>query len=533
MTAPIRILLIEDEPADVELLRQAIAANLETPMALAVADRLAAGLARLAADPVDVLVLDLRLPDSQGLATLEQVRAEAPQVPIVVLTASDDEEAALRALQRGAQDYLVKGYVHVFPKLLGHTLRYAIERHQVEFERVQLQQRLNQAQKMETVGRFAGGIAHDFNNYLQVILGFAWLIRTRRAHDQELLGDLHEIVHAAESASGIVGQLLTFSRRQPLQPKQVDINQAVRGMERLLAQFVGERIRVELRLAEEPLIVTIDPTGLEQILMNLSANARDSMPQHGRLTISASPVTLDAAFRRRHPWCTKDGESVRLSVQDTGTGMAPEVVTHLFEPFFTTKHTGRGTGLGLAVVYSLVQQHDGLIDVETTLGCGTTFHLYFPRAAVSAPEPLALTTPPAPASAWEAGDGASAGQPRRRVLIVDDEPPILSLCQRILEPGYEVTTVTSGRAALERLRQASYDLLLTDLIMPEMDGFELLGEVGKLRHRLAGVLAMTGSITIEAEQRLHALPQPAPLLRKPFTAPALLAAVSQCLSSRG
>ena len=649
----IRVLLIEDSSTDVQLLSEAFAKEPGAQVELTVAGRLAEGLARLAKEPVDVILLDLHLPDSTGIDTLAKVHAAAGRAPVIVLTASDDDDLALRAMQHGAQDYLVKGYVRVFRRLLGRSIRYAIERQraeeqlrtahaqtqqllaslpsiligvtrdgiitqwngvaeatfgisaqaalnrplaaagvrwhhekiltalaaqgahepatrldeipytrpdgsegllgitvvrlrsgpgreegfllcgaditerqQAEAERLRLQQQLAQAQKMETVGRFAGGIAHDFNNFLQVILGFTWLIRVRYPHDHALMRDLQEITHAAESASEMVRQLLAFSRRQPLETKPIDINQAVQGMARLLQQLVGERIRVQLQLGEGPLVARLDPTSLEQLLMNLCANARDSMQNGGgTLTIATQALVLDERFQEQHPSCTKLGECVRLSISDTGTGMDPEVASHVFEPFFTTKQMGRGAGLGLSVVYGLVKQHGGFIDVETAVGRGTTFHLYFSRDLTSVPVAL----PAAAADGDGAGTRREQGANRQRVLVVDDEPPILHLCRRILETAYDVTTVTSGREALAELSRAPFDLLLTDIIMPEMDGFELLRQLGARPRPALSILAMTGSLTLESEHRLVSVP----LIRKPFSAPALLDAVTRCLATGG
>ena len=665
---PIKILLIEDNEQDRKLLQEALAKGEDSVFRLECADRLAIGLKYLTREKADLVLLDLLLPDSQGLDTIAKVHQQVPGVPIVVLTASDDDAIALQALQKGAHDYLVKGYVQVYPHLLGRAIRYTIERkraadevrnahaqteqllsslpsllikvnegglvthwnvvaekmfgisaaaaiHQplsasnvrwdgakilesiaacrdrqapiplddvpfkradgqegflgmtflpmrgddpqgssevllfgadvterknAEQDRLRLQDELLQAQKMETIGRFAGGIAHDFNNFLQVILGFTWLIRARSKDDSGLQGDLQEIVHAAESASGMVHQLLAFSRRQPIQPMPLALDQTIGSMERLLQQLVGERIRVELALAPGPLVVKLDPTSIEQILMNLCANARDSMQEGGTLTIKTQLIVVDDAFVQRRPWWTKQGAFAQLSVQDTGVGMDPNVAAHIFEPFFTTKKFSKGTGLGLAVVYGLVKQHEGLIDIETAPGQGTTFHLYFPYQEISAEEPAALR----PASAAgerppeavrrepEPPRGAaprSIDNTRKRLLVVDDNPPIRVFCERIFQDSYYVTTVPSARAALDELARQPYDLLLTDLRMPNMDGVSLLQEVVKLNPHLK-LLAMTGSLSIEMEQRLLSIPLGAQVIRKPFNAPTLLEAVNRCLS---
>ena len=639
-----KILLIEDNAEDVRILRDALAAEPALTFELQHADQLSAGLAALDQTTPDVVLLDLGLPDSHGLETLIAVHEHAPRVPIVILTASDDEGLALQALQRGAQDYLVKGYVQIYRKLLGRSIRYAIEREradaqlrqayaqteqllavlpsiligvnpeglvthwnavaeltfgigasevidrplascgitwdleqlqariadarlkegpvrlddlaftrpdgqrgflgftiipmrdegtsrtgallfgsditqrkQTEAERLQLQEELYQAQKMETVGRFAGGIAHDFNNFLQVILGFAWLIRRRHAEDQPLLNDLQEIVHSAESASALVRQLLAFGRRQALRPQVLELNQAVQAMERRLKQLVGEAIQLELQLAAEPLHVRVDPTGLEQILMNLSANARDAMPQQGTLMLTTSQCSIDAACQQTHGWAVV-GEYVRLSVRDTGAGMAPEVAQHIFEPFFTTKQAGKGTGLGLAVVYGLMKQHGGLVDIETAPGQGSAFHLYFPSQA-------APSIPCSQEMATEAvGAPIASSSSTKRILIVDDDHAVRLLCERVLREQYTVTSVSSAAQALDALTQQPYDLLLTDIAMPLMDGLELIERAATLRPQLK-VVAMSGFLTAEMEQRLHQAPLACQVLRKPFTPAALQSSI--------
>jgi len=398
------------------------------------------------------------------------------------------------------------------------------ERQRAEKERERLQEELNQAQKMETIGRFAGGIAHDFNNFLQVILGFAWLIRARHQEDPVLVKDLHEIVHSAESASGMVRQLLAFSRRQPLQRKPLELNRTLRNMERLLQQLVGDHVRLDLQLAPEPLTVHMDPSGIEQIVMNLSANARDSMREGGTLTIRTGEIAIDQAFLQAKAWSLKPGAYARLTVQDTGTGMDPTITSHIFEPFFTTKRLGKGTGLGLAVVYGLVKQHEGAIEINTAVGQGTTFHLYFPRESST----VQAAEVPAPSGTL----AAVAPDSRRRVLVVDDHEPIRLLCERVLSERYEVRAVSSADGALEELARAPYDLMLTDLRMPNMDGIALLQTVAS-RHPAVKRMAMTGSLTNDLEQRLLSVSLHTGLIRKPFTAPGLLEQVDRCLSENG
>lgn len=769
---PFKVLLIEDSREDARLLTEALAKEHALPFELQHAERLSTGLGYLVHGGIDLVLLDLNLPDSKGIETLVAVRDRAPRVPIVVLTASDDEALALQALQNGAQDYLVKGYIQVYRNLLGRSMRYAIERKRAEeevrssqaqheellasitsilirvdaegmvtywnrvaeqtfglraadmighplsttgirwdmarifksiaesaahgerislddvpfqkpngrqgflgitvipmqrqaagragclifgaditekktaeVERQRLQEQLHQAQKMETFGRFAGGIAHDFQNFLQVILGFAWLIRSRHRDNHELVSDLQEIVHAAESASGMVRQLLAFSRRQALALQLIELNGMIQSMVRLLQQFVGEAIRIDAHLAPAPLTVKVDPTSFEQMLMNLAGNARDSMAKGGVLTITTARMAIDAAFIDAHSWAST-GEYVKLSIQDTGTGMDPNVAARIFEPFFTTKPTGRGTGLGLAVVYGIVKQHGGFIDIETALGKGTTFHLYIPDQTEATLAPAAAASPARmermllvehddrlrgfaeeilresgyqvtsvseEAKAfelfghmasdidvviWDASlplsgqevvkriravrpeakvllvgsfiderlraletsvEGvrvlqkpyvpaqfldvllslleqrvtvppaapAKRAQPRRSILVVDDDSSIQLFCEWVLRDLYDVTVAANGRSALDMLAQTPYDLLLTDIMMPEMDGFALIAAALAARPALK-VAVMTGSLNGEAVRRM--LPQPlhCDVLLKPFTASALKQSVLHC-----
>ena len=516
MRAPsIRVLMIEDDPSDAQILRAALAQGSGLAATVVHAPLLATALRQLASRTFDVILCDLRLPDSTGADTVAKVRARAGRTPVIILTVSDDDAMALRAIQLGAQDYLVKSHVQVYPALLRRAVRYALERKQAELERERLQEQLGQAHRLEAVGRFAGGIAHDFNNFLQIILGFASLIRARDPEDAPLQSDMREIVHAAESAGGMVQQLLAFSRRRPSQPRVFELNRHLAKLTRLIQQLIGSSVALRLALSRQALMIRCDPTGLEQVVMNLCANARDAMPDGGALTLSTRRVALDAPFARAHSWA-RPGDYVRLSVRDTGAGMDPETAARIFEPFFTTKQLGRGTGLGLAVVYGLVTQHEGLIDIETAVGRGTTFHLYFPRLGAGA---AGLDKPPEP-------EGTTSEQTRRnrqKVLVVDDDAAVGLLCARMLGEEYDTAMATSAQRALELLGDQSYDVLVTDVRMPAMDGFALSEQAVRLRPSLK-VLLMTGSLTGELEERARAYP----IIRKPFTGSGLRAALEGC-----
>jgi signal transduction histidine kinase/DNA-binding response OmpR family regulator len=327
-----------------------------------------------------------------------------------------------------------------------------------------LEEQLRQAHKMEAVGRLAGGIAHDFNNLLAVILGYSEFMVKSLPASHPLHGDAEEIKTATERAASLTRQLLAFSRKQVIAPRPLDLNAVVRGGLRMLQRVIGEDIELVTRLDPDVRPVKADPGQLEQVLLNLAANARDAMPQGGQLSIETARIGGPA---RLGP-----GEELALlTVTDTGCGMDRETCSHAFEPFFTTKEPGRGTGLGLATVYGIVEQHGGHIEVQSAPGRGATFRVYLP--CVDGPV--------------EGGDGAGAAVAPRgseTVLLVEDEVGLRALGRRILQRlGYTVLEAGDGRAAL-RLAQrhrGPIDLLLTDVILPQMTGVELARQLSALR----------------------------------------------------
>ncbi len=331
-------------------------------------------------------------------------------------------------------------------------------------ERKQLESQLRQSQKMQAFGQLAAGVAHDFNNILTVIQGNVSLLQMGQLSQTEQASANAEIFRAAQRAANLTRQLLTFSRRQPMQPKDLDLNEVVANITKMLRRLIGEDIALETRYAPGGAPIHADPGMLEQILMNLAVNARDAMPKGGRLTVETAPVTLaDTTRFTKHT--ARPGNFVRLSITDTGCGVAPEHLPHLFEPFFTTKDVGKGTGLGLATVFGIVEQHQGWIEVESQLNQGTTFHIYFPRLAqklVNGEQPTAPAQVP----------GGN-----ETILLVEDEMVLRRLMQRVLERhGYHIHAAVSGVQALEiwRERREGIDILVTDMVMPDgMNGREL------------------------------------------------------------
>jgi len=322
---------------------------------------------------------------------------------------------------------------------------------------------------MEAIGTLAGGIAHDFNNLLQVVLGFSELLLAEKDEKHPDYADLRKIFHAARNGAGLVQRLLMFSRKSEPKTVPMNLNKQVLQIEKLLRRTIPKMVDISLDLSPDLPAINADPSQVEQVLMNLAVNARDAMPDVGKLTVKTSIVPLDEEYCRLHLEATP-GEYVLLEVSDTGHGMDKETLEHLFEPFFTTKEVGRGTGLGLAMVYGIVKQHNGHITVYSEIGKGTTFRLYFP-------------TIPADEEPEEEITGVMPAFGTETVLLVDDEEFVRELGARILTKyGYTVLLAENGREALDLFtkKRTEISLVILDLIMPEMGGTECLKKLLKI-----------------------------------------------------
>ncbi len=384
-------------------------------------------------------------------------------------------------------------------------------------ERKRLEAQLRQAQKMEAVGRLAGGIAHDFNNLLAVIMGHSDLIKSVLRKGDALGHDVEQIRRASERAATLTRQLLAFSRRQFLQPQVIDVNTLVGNLATMLHRLIGEDIQLELRLDPGAGRVSADPGQLEQVVMNLTVNARDAMPQGGHLTLETAPAMLDKAFVTEHPGSSA-GAHVRLSIHDTGCGMSADVLSHLFEPFFTTKEPGRGTGLGLSTVYGIVKQHRGYIDVQSEPGRGSMFTVYLPR----------VDAKPAPERAPPREKLRPGG--RETVLFVEDEVALRDLMHLVLtKGGYTVLAAGDGLEALALAEghHGRIDVVVTDVVMPRMSGPEL---ATRLRARDPGIrLLYVSGYTADQLRSQTDLGADATLLAKPFTSDGLLRKLREVL----
>ncbi len=387
--------------------------------------------------------------------------------------------------------------------------------------------RARQAERLSAVGQLAGGVAHDFNNLLQIILGQSELLLGLDDLAPVVRRRVEQILTAADRAADLTRQLLAFSRKQVLEPRVVDLNGVVRGVVKMAGRLLEEHIRVETRLAGDLWPVRVDPGQMEQVILNLTVNARDAMPEGGVLTLETANVELDETYSRAHDGLVPAGEYVMLAVSDTGEGMDEETQAHIFEPFFTTKEKGKGTGLGLSTVYGIVTQSGGYVWVYSEPGRGTTFKIYLPHAEG------------APAAGVEAPDAAPepeapGAEPRRSatVLVVEDEAEVRAAVREALEAeGFRVLEAVGPGDALLAAEHygTTIDLVLTDVVMPRMNGPEL---VGRIRQKMPGVpvLYMTG-YTENGMVHQRLLNGDAHLIHKPFTRDALGRKVREVLGA--
>ena len=399
------------------------------------------------------------------------------------------------------------------------TIRDVTDRKRAEEERSTLEAQLRHSQKMEAIGRLAGGVAHDFNNMLGVILGYADIALRKLSPIDPLRRNMAGIRDAAQRSADLTQRLLAFSRQQVIAPRVIDLNARLMGMERLLQRVIGEDVALEFVLAPDAWPVSMDPSQVDQVLANLAVNARDAMPDGGKLIVETANVSLDAAYCRQHAGA-RPGENVMLAVSDTGTGMDERTRERAFEPFFTTKAEGKGTGFGLATVYGVVKQNDGFIDIHSEPGHGTTVKLYIPRAQADEMAQPAAASNPAPSRGHET------------VLLVEDQNQLREIAREMLEDlGYTVLVAASPGDALTLCEEHTGEihLLFTDVVMPNMNGKELAGRVQTLKPGIRTLF--TSGYTADTIAHRGVLAAGIWFLEKPFSMDSLARKVREVLSS--
>jgi len=512
MSESLSVLYVEDCELDAELVQATLEAEGIKAETLRVETR-AQFVGALEGGKFDLVLSDYNLPGFDGMSALEIAHEKRPEIPFIFISGSIGEEVAIETLKRGATDYVLK---HRLSRL-GPSVRRALDETMALKERRHLEDQLRQSQKMEAIGRLAGGIAHDFNNLLTAIIGYSQLLLCRIPDDDPMRLEVEEIEKAGKRAASLTSQLLSFSRKQVLQPEVLDLRTVISELAKMLARVIGEDIDLINLPAAESACVKADPGQIEQIIMNLAVNARDAMPRGGRLTIQTSVVDLDGRFADRD-LLTAPGPYVVLSVSDSGFGMDKETQAHIFEPFFTTKPAGKGTGLGLSTVYGIVKQSGGDIWVYSEPGHGTTFKVYLPRVEfyTDTARPVAVRL--------------GAHQSSETILLVEDEETVRRLTREVLKTqGYTVLEARDGVEALSifEQRDGTIDLMLTDVVMPRIGGAELARRVRSISPNMK-VVCMSG-YTDDALLHHGVSDANIAFLQKPFTPAALTRKVREVL----
>jgi two-component system cell cycle sensor histidine kinase/response regulator CckA len=513
MSTPLRVLIIEDNEDDAaltlrELRRGGYAPayeRVETPEAMRAA---------LEKQPWDIILADYTMPYFNAPAALEVLKEKELDVPFIIVSGSIGEDIAVAAMKAGTNDYLIKGNLARLVPAVERELREAARRQ--EHKRVEAQ--LLQSQKMEVVGRLAGGVAHDFNNLLTVILGYSELAEEMLNQDDVALAYLRNVGQAAERAAGLTRQLLAFARQQVIEPKVIHINDLILNLDKLLRRLIGEDIELVTLPAPNLGQVKVDPGQIEQVLVNLAVNARDAMPEGGKLTIETAPAILDEEYARQHAEVAP-GEYIMLAVSDTGIGMDETIQAHVFEPFFTTKEPGKGTGLGLATCYGIIKQSNGYIWLYSEPGRGTTFKIYLPRVEDTVVSPQRDTRSTTPYGT-------------ETILFVEDEPMVRDISVQALRmQGYTVLEAVNGHEALRVAEEYEGDihLLVTDVVMPQMGGTELAKRLPATYPDIK--ILFTSGYTDKAIVHHNVLAPGIAFLQKPFTPGTLTSKVREALDA--
>jgi len=530
-----KILVVDDVADNVKLLAleledhgHEVLTSLSGPEALGIAS----------AEQPDVILLDVMMPDMDGIEVCRRLKEDSHTraIPVILVTAKGLDENVITGLDAGADDYIPKPFNS---EVLTARIRSALRvkesydaiirtnqllreetavRKRVEEKVRKQEEELRQSQKLEAIGQLAGGIAHEFNNLLQAIGGYTGFAMEGLAVEDRRYQDLLQVREATEKASALTRQLLSFSRRQKLDRRNIDLNQLIADLASMVRPFIGEYIELDVKEGTDIGLVHADPGELHQVLLNLCVNARDAMPSGGKLVLRTKNVTLGEAHGEFDPAMTP-GRYVLVSVSDTGCGMSSEVRQRVFEPFYTTKEVGKGTGLGLARAYGVVQQHGGTVHVYSEPGNGTTFKMYLPISD-------------APADADNEEEKVPTASGTETILVAEDEEMVRNLAARILsDAGYSVVTASNGEEAV-RLFDENRDgisLVLLDAVMPKLGGREAYHRIKEINPETK-VVFCTG-YDPETAQANAILEEELRLVEKPFDPAVLLRTIREVLDA--
>ena len=495
-----KVLMIDDSPYDRALIQRRVQKEFQDAEFVEVIRRSDLDEALPRTD-FDLALTDYRLQWTDGLWLLQTIKAHMPTLPVIMVTDTGSEEIATEGMKAGLSDYVLKRELHRLPLAIKESLA----KTRLLAERKQLEEQVRQAQKMESLGQLVSGIAHDFNNILAGILGYTDQSLAKVDATHPVYQGLRHTRESTLRAAKMVRQLLAFSRHQMLEPSYIDVNTVVANLLDFIKKVIGEQVEIVFTPAESAQTVFADTVQIEQVVLNLCINARDAMPDGGQLFITIQPTTFDEV-QQHIPTSLQEGSYVQLTVCDTGTGMDEQTQQRIFEPFFTTKEVGKGTGLGLSTVHGIVGQHKGLIAVESTLGKGTSFHVYLPAV-----KHASVITPSVPEVEPTAQQGTET------ILLVEDDQDLRELMQEVLqEYGYTVISASNGEEGLHLFEStdASIALIISDMMTPKLGGKDLYKRLVQ-SGATTKFLFMSGYLADHLGQDFH-LDTDTQFLQKPF-----------------
>ena len=503
MSFPFRILVVDDE----EKIRKSLSGLLQDHgYEIIISGSGPECLKIMSYQKIDLVILDIVMPEMNGIDVLQRIKEKYKDTEVIMITGYADKEKALAALRFDAYDFIEKPFesqeiLNIISNCLRKTgLRKELERKNQELKK--LESWLRHAQKMEAIGTLTGGIAHEFNNLLTTIIGYGKLLQEGINNEDPLQNYIDRLLGSSDRAANLIRSLLTFSREHNINLRPVKLNEIIKDVENLLVRVIEEHIELRTTFTGEDIVIMADSGQIEQVLINLATNARDAMPDGGCLNISTELVELDEDFLKIHNY-GKSGKYALLSITDTGTGIDEKTREKIFEPFFTTKEVGEGTGLGLSMVYGIIKQHNGYINVDSEVGKGTTFKICLPVIELKVEE-IEKPIPATPIGGTET------------ILLVEDNEEVRKLTKDILHRfGYKVLEAVDGEDAIKKFMgdKDKIRLLILDVIMPKKNGKEAFEEIKKIRPDIKA-LFMSGytADTIHKkgvlEKKLNFIPKP-------------------------